>query len=1361
MKTGKRILSLLLSLMLVLGAVSVGGISVSADGYVYEISTYSDLRVFADRVNSGETSACAKLMNDIVATCYNVWTPIGKDLDHKYIGTFDGDCHVITGLSNADVTDVPNYVGLFGYVGSKTEGGVTTKGTVKNVGLVGGAITGNRYVGGVVGYNNGGSITNCYNTGDVTATGMYTYVGGVVGYNEQGTVKNCYNTGSVSDSGNSDVGGVVGRNTGGSVTNCYNTGSVSGNSGVGGVVGYSDGGSVTNCYNTGVVSGINKVGGVVGEIRGTVENCYNTGAVSGNSCVGGVAGYNINSGSVTNCYNAGDVSGTDTVGGVAGFTDSDYKVTNCYYDKSVCGEIGAVRGRDSETAKGLTTAQMTGDSALDNMTFAYEAGVENPWLAKENGQADGRNIFYFYYPHLSGINPDSDRPARLEITVNTTEFTYTGTPEHPLKKDIIIVSGSMEVPDEFKDKTVTYSRWNEELSEWKEILDSSVENPGRYRVTVTWPGETEVLFERCFTVLETGDISVTISAVNGNTSVTGADAGDYEAKIQFAKYGNIEITVPYKINPADAEISVTAEDANCGEMVKATVTASAGIGNNFTVTIEKQKNADEWEEVTAFHSGITNGTLFEIGGLSAGDYRLTASYDGGNYKACSASDEFSVNTLDPGMTLTYSPEEPVYLELATVTANLPSDAEGTVTFTPEGIDDLEKTVDVSNGKAVYEFRLKNPDGEYYYPGAGTHNIKAEYSGDDKYSSVTLTGVVTIAQATPEINLTVSPENPVYGDSVIIEAVLYENASGNVTFTVTGDNYNFTSDEIVLKDGVAQIELDSLIPGNYTVKADYTGDDDFNPGSKETTFTVGKIDPGMTVTVTPQNPASDGTFTLTVNLPDDATGNVIIRFNEVDLLGYIKLAEGNSQQFNCLQSGRYSGTAKYMPDDGSNYKEVTVEFSFNVSAAAPNMTLTAEDITYGETATVTANLPRDTMWGSVTFYLDSADTGKEVSVSQGKAVCTFAGLNAGEHTVEAVFANDDKYADETKTITFNVAQKELTITANDQSYPFNNQMQGEDGTTYTNSADISEKVTVDDPVTGDTLTSIVLTGQAKDIDEYEGKIVPSSAVIKNSGGRDVTTNYDITYTAGKLTITSVNAPLTVNYVYAKGGEAAETHTEDVEIFTGYSVTSPEITGYTPDKATVEGTMESLDGVTETVTYTPIEYTATFVDENGETVEAITFTVETESITEPAVPEKAGYAGEWEEYTLGTSDITIKPVYANITSIQLENYEESSETGYKEDKTFTVKADDLPEGAEIHWYVNGEDVGTGESYTVEDPTDDYNIYAEVIDKDGNTLDTTKVQSVKVRNGFFDRLKAFFAELIEKILGKAIADLLTSIC
>ena len=216
----------------------------------YEISTATQLKNFATAVNNGiEKSAHAKLMNniDLSSVCGPMlddgnpvsWTPIGS-ISNKYTGTFDGAGHTISGLY---IGTTANNQGLFGYV----------SGTVQNL-SVSGSVKGDAYVGGVVGYNNGGTVTGCIfsGSGSVSVTGSY-YVGGVVGENSgSSTVEDCYNTGAVS--GSDHVGGVVGYNhSGGSVTNSYNTGAVSGpNSGtgnrVGGVVGYNNGGSVTGCY---------------------------------------------------------------------------------------------------------------------------------------------------------------------------------------------------------------------------------------------------------------------------------------------------------------------------------------------------------------------------------------------------------------------------------------------------------------------------------------------------------------------------------------------------------------------------------------------------------------------------------------------------------------------------------------------------------------------------------------------------------------------------------------------------------------------------------------------------------------------------------------------------------------------------------------------------------------------------------------------------------------------------------------------------------------------------------------------------------------------------------------------------------
>ncbi|MCL1911040.1 MAG: hypothetical protein FWG13_02410 [Leptospirales bacterium] len=210
-------------------------------------------------------------------------TPVGKyddirfaKFDEKIInkpfkGSFDGNGCTITGLT---IESYDDYQGMFGYIG--------TGGVVKNVALIGGSVSGSRYVGGLAG-SNGGTVQSCYSTGDVTGTHMF--AGGLVGYNSRsGKVRNCYTTGNIGKC--RSVGGVVGDNKG-VVRNCYVTGIISGTADnpVGGVVGELDeGGRADGCV--GLNSSITRIGGysdhsthqfgrVVGwDWRGYHENNY-------------------------------------------------------------------------------------------------------------------------------------------------------------------------------------------------------------------------------------------------------------------------------------------------------------------------------------------------------------------------------------------------------------------------------------------------------------------------------------------------------------------------------------------------------------------------------------------------------------------------------------------------------------------------------------------------------------------------------------------------------------------------------------------------------------------------------------------------------------------------------------------------------------------------------------------------------------------------------------------------------------------------------------------------------------------------------------------------------------------------------
>ena len=169
------------------------------------------------------------------------WTPIADWMGNRttqYSGTFDGNNKTVSGLYfNGDST----CIGLFG--SSESDG------NIKNVGVVDSYFKGNDHVGGVCG-NNAGTITNCYNAGNLTAIESRATIGGICGYNNGGTVTNCYNTGTVTATGTvASVGGVCGCSTE-LILNCYNIGTVtaaSSDADISGICEYNFG-PIKNCY---------------------------------------------------------------------------------------------------------------------------------------------------------------------------------------------------------------------------------------------------------------------------------------------------------------------------------------------------------------------------------------------------------------------------------------------------------------------------------------------------------------------------------------------------------------------------------------------------------------------------------------------------------------------------------------------------------------------------------------------------------------------------------------------------------------------------------------------------------------------------------------------------------------------------------------------------------------------------------------------------------------------------------------------------------------------------------------------------------------------------------------------------------
>jgi hypothetical protein len=317
---------------------------------------------------------------NVIGDCYPWYSWVDDEfylLGPCFTGVFDGNGHTVSHLT---VNSHWGCCGLFS--------GLGPGGHVKDLGVIDVNVTPYYYygplgVGALVGFSSGGTLTNCYSTGTVSAS---LSVGGLVGLNS-GTVTQCHSTATVS--GGDDVGGLVGYNYG-TVTRCYSTGAVGGVESAGGLVGYNSSGTVTHCYSTGTVGGSWCVGGVVGHNRyGHVANCYSTAGVTASYQVGGLVG--VNGGTVTQSYSAGAVKGNRSpVGGLVGYKyEWSGPVTQCFWDTQTSGQAASAGGTGKTTAE-MQTASTFLDAAWD-FVGQSQNGTEDIWAICEGVD----------YPHLA------------------------------------------------------------------------------------------------------------------------------------------------------------------------------------------------------------------------------------------------------------------------------------------------------------------------------------------------------------------------------------------------------------------------------------------------------------------------------------------------------------------------------------------------------------------------------------------------------------------------------------------------------------------------------------------------------------------------------------------------------------------------------------------------------------------------------------------------------------------------------------------------------------------------------------------------------------------------------------------------
>nr|WP_278937752.1 Ig-like domain repeat protein [Methanobrevibacter smithii] len=387
-----------------------------------------------------------------------------------------------------------------------------------------------------------------------------------------------------------------------------------------------------------------------------------------------------------------------------------------------------------------------------------------------------------------------------------------------------------------------------------------------FNITSEEPGK--ILIDVTIDKKATGNIAVVVDGdkydvaiVNGSAKLTLSDlpAGVYYIE---AKYnGNSIVTESYNstkftIDLIDSSIAVEAKDIKCGE--EAVITATVTDGATGTVTF--------FVNGKTYVVDITDSVAtLKIADLTTGDYPVFAYYNGDKYyKTSYNSTTFNVAKL--ASTTTVNVSDIKVGEDAVISIAVPEITSGVVSVTV--------------GDAIYNVAVVDGKGSLTLSGlaSGSYDVVAKFNGDDKYLASEDSAKFNVTKLASTIDIAV--DNIKVGEDAVIGVALPEDATGEVIISVNGKNYT-----VMTKYGMASVTISDLANGTYSVDAFYNGDDIYAPIKNSTAFTVSKVsDYNMTVDIA--DIVKGENATITVSVPEDGTGNVIVTINGTDYKGTV-------------------------------------------------------------------------------------------------------------------------------------------------------------------------------------------------------------------------------------------------------------------------------------------------------------------------------------------------------------------------------------------------------------------------------------------------------------------------------------------
>ena len=475
-----------------------------------------------------------------------------------------------------------------------------------------------------------------------------------------------------------------------------------------------------------------------------------------------------------------------------------------------------------------------------------------------------------------------------------------------------------------------------------------------------------------------GDVSVIIDGVkytepinNGKIikSVSGLKSGNhtvevvYDGDLRFKQSSNI---INFTVHSLDSNLALSVSDVNVGESFVFNVNLNKDATGKVSVVI-----GDVSYDVNV---RLGSGKI-TVRNLPAGDYTYVLTYVGDDkYSKTVLNGNVSVLKLDTSLAVSSSDINVGDVE--SIVISMPSAVSGNVYLNISG---KQYNASVVKGSAT----VKIPD-----LSVGVYDVVVRFTSD-RYVDCENSTAFTVSK------VKLSKDILTVTNGVIYSINLPSDASGVLTVSV--DNNNFTKE---VSDGVAQVVLNDLAPGNYTASVSYSGDNKYeNIEFDDSLISIDKL--FCDISVTAKDIDVGETALISVNLSPIAEGSVIVNFGGSDYSVDIKNNSGVLSVPD-LVAGNYSIVVRYTGDDVYMSCENTT--SFNVLKV--NLPVTNETITISNEGNYSIYLPKDAT-GTLTVSVDGKSHSQDLI--NGKATVIIPELGEGSHNITVTYSGDSKYS----------------------------------------------------------------------------------------------------------------------------------------------------------------------------------------------------------------------------------------------------------------------------------------------------------------------------------------------------------------